>query len=86
MIATRCGKAGQGRLLSCSTKTEQAVSMAFKATQCQDFEHARHEVLKKGRSLTEADKKMAIGLNRMATMLCVTSMDSLTKQMRELAS
>ena len=70
---------------SCSTKTEQAVSLAFKAKQCQDFELARHEVLIRGNTLTKAEKARAIGINRMATLLCATSIENLIKQMRELA-
>ena len=68
-------------LMSCGTKTEQA----FKAKQCQDFELARHEVLKNGHRLTDAEKKRAIVLYRLAAMHCSTSIEWLTQQMRELA-
>ena len=72
-------------LTSCAMETEQAVSLAFKAKQCQDFELARHEVLIRGNSLTKDEKAKAIGLNRMAMLVCSSSMENLTKQMRGLA-
>ena len=41
-------------LMSCAVReTEQAVSLAFKAKQCQDFELARQDVLIVGSNLTE---------------------------------